>query len=35
MWWPASPPRRDRPFEAGHHAAYLAHSRQDIVDGIV
>ena len=26
MWWPASPPRRDRPFEAGQHAAYLAWS---------
>jgi hypothetical protein len=26
MWWPASPPRRDRPYGAGQHAAYLAWS---------
>jgi hypothetical protein len=31
MWWPASPPRRDRPFEAGQHAAYLAWSAVGLV----
>jgi hypothetical protein len=24
MWWPASPPRRDRPLDGGQHAVYLA-----------
>jgi hypothetical protein len=23
-WWPASPPRSDRPYDRGQHAAYLA-----------
>jgi hypothetical protein len=26
MWWPASPPRRDRPLNTTQHAAYLAWS---------
>jgi hypothetical protein len=35
MWWPASPPRRDRPYEAGQHAAYLAWSAIGFVAGEV
>ena len=35
MWWPASPPRRDRPFEASQHAAYLAWSAVGYLAGDV
>lgn len=35
MWWPAPPPRRDRPFEAGQHAAYLAWSAVGFLAGDV
>jgi hypothetical protein len=33
MWWPASPPLADRPFEAGQHAAYLAWSAVAFLGG--
>jgi hypothetical protein len=26
MWWPADPPRADRPYGVAHHVAYLAWS---------
>jgi hypothetical protein len=35
VWWPASPPRRDRPFEAGQHAAYLVWSAASFLAGEV
>jgi hypothetical protein len=35
MWWPASPPRPDRPFEAGQHAAYLMWSAVGFLVGEV
>ena len=35
MWWPASPPRRDRPFGAGQHAVYLAWSAVGYLAGDV
>jgi hypothetical protein len=35
MWWPATPPRRDRPFQAVHHAAYLVWSAVGFLAGDV
>jgi hypothetical protein len=35
MWWPASPPRRDRPYDAGQHATYLAWSAAGFLAGDV
>lgn len=35
MWWPASPPRRDRALEAGQHAAYLGWSVVGLLVGDV
>jgi hypothetical protein len=35
MWWPAPPPRRDRPLGAGQHAVYLAWSAVGYVGGDV
>lgn len=31
MWWPASPPRRDRPYDTGQHAVYLAWSAAGLI----
>jgi len=35
MWWPASPPRRDRPYDAGQHAVYLTWSAVGFLGGEV
>ena len=35
MWWPALPPRRGRPFDAGQHAVCLAWSAVGFVVGDV
>jgi hypothetical protein len=35
MWWPASPPHRDRPFEASQHAVYLVWSAVGFLVGEV
>jgi len=35
VWWPASPPRRDRPWRAGQHGAYLGWSVAAFVVGEV
>jgi hypothetical protein len=35
MWWPASPPRRDRPHDAGQHAVYLGWSAVGLLAGDV
>lgn len=33
MWWPASPPRRDRPYDAGQHAVVLVWSAVGFLAG--
>jgi hypothetical protein len=35
MWWPASPPRRERRLEADQHASYLAWSAVGLLVGEV
>jgi hypothetical protein len=35
LWWPAFPPRRDRPWSAGQHIAYVGWSLASFVLGEV